>query len=67
LSQHARAVAGLHVGIHGTAVGHATDGSQRVIQNLMAAFPLQMGDRAQAAVVVFLRKSVQGTRGLLEW
>ena len=59
LRQHARAVTCLHVRVHRAAVCHAANRRQRVIQDLIAAFPLQMGDRAHAAVVVFLGKPVQ--------
>jgi hypothetical protein len=59
LCQHARAVARLHVRVHRAAVRHAANRRQRVIQDLIAAFSLQMGDRAHAAIVVFLGKPVQ--------
>ncbi len=54
LREHARAVAGLHVGIHGSAVGHAADGGERVVEDFVTAFAVEMGDGTHAAVVVFL-------------
>ena len=43
-------------------MGHAADGSQRVIDDLMAAFSMQVGDRTHAAVVVFLGELMEGIR-----
>jgi hypothetical protein len=54
LCQNTRAVTGFHVGVHGSAVGHAADGGKRVIEDFVTALAVEMGDGTHAAVVVFL-------------
>ena len=59
LGEDARAVASLHIGLHGPALSHAAHGSERVIKDLITAFSLQRGDDFHPAVGVFLGKLVQ--------
>jgi hypothetical protein len=40
-------------------VGHATDGSKRVVEDFMTAFTMEMGNGAHAAIIVFLGKLVE--------
>ena len=68
LRQDSGAIAGLHVGIDRTAVGHAADGGEREVEDLVAAFAMEVGDGAHAAVVVFLRETggvIRGPAGCL--
>lgn len=59
LGEDARAVARLHISVHGSAVGHAAPGGERVIEDLITAFSLLLGDGSHTAIVVFLGKLVQ--------
>jgi hypothetical protein len=65
LGQHARAVAGLGVGVHGAAVGqgaHAADGAP---QDLFRPLPVDAGDETDAAGVVLGGGIIEARRDAL--
>ena len=64
LSDHPCAVAGFGVGVHGATVGQGAQGLERILQDLVGAFAVDLGDKADAAGVVLIGGRVQGTEAL---
>lgn len=54
LGEHSRSVTGLHIRIDRTTVGHTANGGERVIEDFITAFSMEVGDSPHAAVIVFL-------------
>ena len=59
LEQHARAVAGVALQARAAAMFEVHEHGKRVVEHGMAALPLQMGKRADAARVMFVTGSIQ--------
>ncbi len=63
LGQHARAVAGLRVGVHCAAMNQRADAGQRLAQDRIGTDPLDAGDHAHPAGVVFKCRIVESVEG----
>ena len=59
LDQQTATVTGLTVGVDPATVGHACQGFDRGLQQVMASLTLHMGDKAEAAVILELIRTVQ--------